>query len=105
MDSAHSGPPEKTSHGTQGSSNEQAECNVERFIRVTFEKLPAQTKVLIALFAALNSSATLTKGFELPNQLWDSMRFNECGPLVGEPEEVNWLKGVCDGIILVSNYS
>jgi len=105
MESAHSRPPDNTVQGARGSSDDQAECNVERFIRVTFEKLPAQTKVLIALFAALNNSATLTKGFELPNQLWNSMRFNECGPLVGETEEVNWLKGVCDGIILVSNYS
>jgi len=105
MESAHSGPQENTAQDAQGSSDNQAECNVERFIRVTFEKLPAQTKVLIALFAALNSSTTLTRGFELPNELWNSMRFNECGPLVGETEEVNWLKGVCDGIILVSNYS
>lgn len=86
-------------------AEKRASCNVERFIRVTFEKLPARTKVLVALFSALNSSTTLTKGFELPDELWDSMRFETCGPLVGESEEVNWLKGICDGILMVANYS
>jgi len=80
-------------------------CNVERFIKVTFEKLPARTKVLVALFAAMNSASTLTKGFELSDHLWNVTRFDTCGPLVGESEEVNWLKGVCDGILLISNYS
>jgi len=86
-------------------AEEHMACNIERFIRVTFEKLPARTKVLVALFSALNSSTTLTKGFELPDHLWHSMRFEHCGPLVGESEEVNWLKGVCDGILMVANYS
>lgn len=105
MDSLPSEPSEDMCQDPDARGDKRTDCNVERFIRVTFEKLPAQTKVLIALFSALNSSATLTKGFELPNDLWNSMRFNECGPLVGESEEVNWLKGVCDGILLVSNYS
>jgi hypothetical protein len=33
------------------------------------------------------------------------MLFNDCGPLVGESEEINWLKGVCDGILLVANHA
>ncbi len=87
-------PPDKRSGG-----------NVERFIRVTYEKLPAQTKVLVALFSALTTVTTLTKDFELPDALWQSMLFNDCGPLVGESEEINWLKGVCDGILLVANHA
>jgi len=105
MNSLQPEPAETRPQVPHAAANHHADCNVERFIRVTFEKLPAQTKVLIALFAALNSSVAQTKNFELPDQLWSSVRFDECGPLVGESEEVNWLKGVCDGIILVSNYS
>jgi len=86
-------------------ADKQTPCNIERFIRVTFEQLPARTKVLVALFAAMNSAATLTKGFELSDHLWNVTRFDTCGPLVGESEEVNWLKGVCDGILMISNYS
>jgi len=85
--------------------DKDAACNVERFIKVTFEKLPARTKVLVALFAAMNTATTLTKGFELSDHLWNVTRFDTCGPLVGESEEVNWLKGVCDGILMISNYS
>ncbi len=86
-------------------SDKQSGSNVERFIRVTYEKLPAQTKVIVALFSALNTVTTLTKDFELPDALWQSVLFNDCGPLVGESEEVNWLKGVCDGILLVANHA
>jgi len=100
-----------TSDGTMGpfpdegaSSDKPSEANVERFIRVTYEKLPAQTKVLVALFSALNTATTLTRDFGLPDSLWQSMLFNDCGPLVGESEEVNWLKGVSDGILLVANH-
>ena len=105
MDTSH---PETPTHAHQSPDpqvDKRTACNVERFIRVTFEKLPARTKVLVALFSALNTATTLTKGFELSDELWDSMRFENCGPLVGECEEVNWLKGVCDGILLVANYS
>jgi hypothetical protein len=78
--------------------------NVERFIRVTYEKLPAQTKVLVSLFSALNTVTTLTKDFELPETLWHSMLLDNGGPIVGESEEVNWLKGICDGILLVADH-
>ena len=79
--------------------------NTERFIKATFERLPARTKVLVALFSALNSATTLTKGFELSDHLWTAMRFDTHGPLPGESEEANWLKGVCDGIRMMSDYS
>lgn len=100
-----------TSQGTAGPSPEKnaasdlvGGANVERFIRVTFEKLPAETKVLVALFSSLNTVTTLTKDFNLPDALWQSVLFNDCGPLVGESEEVNWLKGVSDGILLIANH-
>lgn len=105
MDPLHSKPVTNAPQNSDPHADRQTVCNVERFIRVTFEKLPARTKVLVALFSALNSSTTLTKDFELPEHLWHSMRFEHCGPLVGESEEVNWLKGVCDGILMVANYS
>jgi len=88
-----------------GESNREATSQVERFLEATFQKCPAERKVLIALFGALNSASTLTKDFTLPNRLWKEMRFDGCGPLVGQSEEVNWLKGVCDGILLVSDYT
>ncbi|MDI6449794.1 hypothetical protein [Anaerobaca lacustris] len=101
-----------TSDGTKGpsprektSSDKPGGGNVERFIRVTYEKLPAQTKVLVSLFSALNTVTTLTRDFELPDSLWQSMLFNDGGPLVGESEEVNWLKGICDGILLIANHA
>jgi len=105
MDAMHS-EGSTNAHSDQNSQAEkQTVCNVERFIRVTFDKLPARTKVLVALFSAMNTATTLTKDFELSEHLWHSMRFEGCGPLVGESEEVNWLKGVCDGILMISNYS
>lgn len=100
-----------TSEGTmgpspdKGASDKQNGANVERFIRVTFEKLPAETKVLVSLFSALNAVTTLTHDFDLPDSLWQSMLFDDCGPLVGESEEVNWLKGVCDGVLLIANHA
>ncbi len=100
-----------TSQGSTGpspdkdaSSDLHNGTNVERFIRVTFEKLPAETKVLVALFSSLNTVTTMTRDFDLPDSLWRSMLFNDCGPLVGESEEVNWLKGVSDGILLIANH-
>lgn len=90
--------------GDKNASDKQSGSNVERFIRVTYEKLPAETKVLVALFSALNTVTTLTKDFKLPDSLWESMLFHNGGPLVGESEEVNWLKGICDGILLVANH-
>jgi hypothetical protein len=105
MDPLHSKSVTNAPQNVDPYADKQTVCNIERFIRVTFEKLPAHTKVLVTLFSALNSSTTLTKGFELPEHLWHSMRFEHCGPLVGESEEVNWLKGVCDGILMVANYS
>jgi hypothetical protein len=82
-----------------------ASGHLERFIRLTYDKLPAETKVLVALFSALNSASTLTKSFELPDDLWRAVRFGNGGPLIGESEEVNWLKGLADGILLIANYS
>ena len=105
MDASHSDKSTNAHQSPDAQADKRTACNVERFIRVTFEKLPARTKVLVALFAALNTATTLTKDFELSDHLWNSMRFEDCGPLVGESEEVNWLKGVCDGIFLVANYS
>lgn len=75
--------------------------NTERFIAVTFDKLSAHEKVLVALFSAMNNSSASTQRFELPGHLWDVVRLGSGGPLVGESEETNWLKGVCDGILLV----
>lgn len=105
MDAMHSEGPENAQSDQNAQAEKQTANNVERFIRITFEKLPARTKVLVALFSALNTATTLTKDFELPDHLWSSMRFEDCGPLVGESEEVNWLKGVCDGIFMVANYT
>ena len=105
MDAMHSEGPANAHSNQNTQAEKQTVSNVERFIRTTFEKLPARTKVLVALFSALNTATTLTKDFELSDRLWSSMRFEDCGPLVGESEEVNWLKGVCDGIFLVANYT
>ncbi len=105
MDSLRSEAETNTPRNEELHPDKQSACNVERFIKVTFEKLPARTKVLVSLFAAMNSASTLTKDFELSDHLWKVTRFDTCGPLVGESEEVNWLKGVCDGILLISNYS
>jgi hypothetical protein len=84
--------------------NKQASYNIERFLELTFERLPVDSKVLIGLFGALNSSSGLTQDFDLPDRLWEIVRFDGCGPLVGQSEEVNWLKGISDGILLVADH-
>jgi hypothetical protein len=84
--------------------NKQTTYNIERFLELTFERLPVDSKVLIGLFAALNSSSGLTQDFDLPDRLWEIVRFGGCGPLVGQSEEVNWLKGISDGILLVADH-
>lgn len=104
MDGSISEGRKQSSSHSDASSDKQSGGNVERFIRVTYEKLPTQTKVLVSLFSSLNTVTTLTKDFELPESLWQSMLINDGGPLVGESEEVNWLKGICDGILLVANH-
>jgi len=86
-------------------SPEQASFSVERFLESTFEKLPVDSKVLIGLFGALNAASGITRDFDLSERLWETMRFNGCGPLVGQSEEINWLKGVCDGILLVADHA
>ena len=94
--------------GAPSREHQKAERNsfaLERFIATTFEKLPAHTKVLIGLFGALNSASDLTARLELSEKVWEIVRFDGCGPLQGQSEEVNWLKGVCDGILLVADYS
>jgi hypothetical protein len=84
--------------------NRHTTSNIERFLELTFERLPVDSKVLIALFAALNSSSGLTQDFDLPDRLWEIVRFSGCGPLVGQSEEVNWLKGISDGILLIADH-
>ena len=79
--------------------------SVERFLETTFDKLPPDSKVLIALFGALNSASGLAKGLDLSDKVWKMVRFNGSGPLIGQSEKVNWLKGVCDGILLIADYS
>ena len=86
-------------------SNRQATQQVERFLEATFKKLPIDSKVLIALFGALNSASTLTSSSDLVDRLWKDIRFEGCGPLANQPEEVNWLKGVCDGILFITDYA
>ena len=80
-------------------------ASLEDFIRITFDKLPMRTKVLVSLFSALNGIAALTKNFDLPNHVGKIVRSEHNGPLIGESEEVNWLKGICDGISLLTNHS
>jgi len=82
-------------------ANESDSSNTERFIATTYDRLSPHEKVLVALFSAMNSSSASTQRFELPGHLWDVVRFGSGGPLIGESEETNWLKGVCDGILLV----
>jgi hypothetical protein len=79
--------------------------SVERFLESTFDKLPPDSKVLLSLFGALNSASGLAKGLDLSDKVWKIVRFDGSGPLVGQSEEVNWLKGVCDGILLIADYS
>ena len=78
--------------------------SVERFIKATFNGLSAQDKILISLFVALNSASSVTTRFDLPENLWQTVRFGNGGPLVGQPEEANWLKGVADGILLMVDH-
>jgi len=78
--------------------------HVERFIKATFDRLTVQDKVLIGLFVALNSTSSVTTRFELPENLWEIVRFGNRGPLVGQSEEANWLKGVGDGIRLMVDH-
>jgi hypothetical protein len=88
--------------------SQQADRNsfaIERFLVTTFGELPAQTKVLISLFAVLNSAVTLAEKLELSDRIWETVRSDSCGPLMGQSEEINWLKGVCDGILLLADYS
>jgi hypothetical protein len=92
-------------NGTGPESNKQATLQVEHFLETTFVKLPVDSKVLIALFGALNSASALTSSSRLADRLWKEMRLGGCGPLIGQSEEVNWLKGVSDGILLVADYS
>ena len=82
-----------------------AESNTERLIAATYDKLSPHAKVLVSLFSAMNSSAATTQRFGLPERLWDVVRVGSGGPLVGESEETNWLKGVCDGILLVIEHT
>jgi len=86
---------------TEKTANESDSSNTERFIAVTYDQLSPHEKVLVALFSAMNSSSASTQRFELPGHLWDVVRLGSGGPLIGESEETNWLKGVCDGILLV----
>jgi len=86
-------------------ASERTSRHVEGLIKATFENLPADSKVLIALFVALNSASSLTTRFDLADQLWEIVRFGDGSPLVGQSEEVNWLKGLCDGILLMADYT
>jgi hypothetical protein len=88
----------KANERTQNNANPS---NTERFIAATYDKLPPHVKVLVALFSAMNSSSASTQRFELPGRLWEVVRLGSGGPLIGESEETNWLKGVCDGVLLV----
>jgi len=93
---------EPDTHSLSPTDGEQS--NTERFIAGTYDKLSPHAKVLVTLFAAMNSSSAATQRFELPGHLWDTVRLGSGGPLVGESEETNWLKGVCDGILLVIDH-
>jgi hypothetical protein len=62
------------------------------------------SEVLIALFFALNSASSVTTRFDLPENLWKTVRCGKGGPLVGQSEEANWLKGVTDGILLMVDH-
>ena len=84
--------------------HDQTPGTVESHLKGTFDNLPAESKVLIGLFAALNSAAAVTRRFELPDHLWETVRFGAGGPLVNQSEEANWLKGVTDGILLMIDH-
>jgi len=64
--------------GPPSRERQKAEHNsfaLERFLATTFDKLPAQTKVLIRLFGALNSASDLTERLELAEKVWEIVRF------------------------------
>jgi len=84
--------------------SEPTSCGVERFLKGTFDNLPAPSKVLIGLFAALNSASTVTSGFELPDYLWETVRLDNGAPLINQSEDANWLRGVTDGILLMVDH-
>jgi hypothetical protein len=84
--------------------SQKVEFAIERFLVTTFEKLPVPTKVLIGLFGALNRTTTVAEKLELSEKIWETVRFDGCGPLIGQSEDINWLKGVCDGILLLADY-
>jgi len=87
-----------------GQQSREATSNTERLIETTFQKLPADTKVLVAFFSALTGASGLTQSFELPDRLWKRMCFEGRGPLLDQSKEINWLKGICDGIFLIANH-
>jgi len=66
---------------------------------------PRPESFSVERFRALNSASGLAKGLDLSDKVWKKVRFNGSGPLIGQSEEVNWLKGVCDGILLIADYS
>jgi hypothetical protein len=105
MDSSQLGAGVKKTQTSPEQTDKHIRDDMERFIKVTFDKLPVQTKILVAVFSALNSATTLTRNFDLPEELWKSVLLDTSGPVVGESEEVNWFKGLCDGILLVTGYS
>jgi hypothetical protein len=78
---------------------------VEQRLEQVFDRLPVDSRVMVVLFAALNSASTLANEPALSDRLWQKMHTQLCGPLVGQSEEVNWLKGICDGIFLVVDHS
>lgn len=93
--------------GQQNSKQEvhkQDSSGIEHFLKATFDNLPPQSKALVGLFLALNSASSLTTRFELPDHLWESVRFGHAGPVIGQSEEINWLKGVADGILLIADH-
>jgi hypothetical protein len=83
----------------------EAGSEVERRLEQAFDRLSVDTRVMVELFAALNSASTLANEPALSDRLWQKMHAQVCGPLVGQSEEVNWLKGICDGIFLIVDHS
>ena len=78
---------------------------IERRLELAYQRLPADCKVIIGLFAALNSSQGITQDFGLPKRLWEIVHFDGGGPLVGQSEEANWLKGLSDGMMLIADHT
>lgn len=89
----------------QSPPSRQVTFKLERTLEAKFQKLPPDCKVLVALFAAVNSASGVAGTLDLPNRLWSIVRFGDHGPLAGQSEEVNWLKGICDGIFLVVDHT